>query len=79
MPLRHTDVKAEVSGFIARVRVTQTFENPSDQPIEAVYVFPLPHSAAVDEMTMAIGDRRVVGMIKRREEARASYEAAYVQ
>src|SRR6187431_2425671 len=30
-PLKHTDVKADVSGFIARVRVTQTFENPYDE------------------------------------------------
>ena len=75
-PLRHTDVKADVSGFVARVRVTQTFENPYDEPIEAVYVFPLPPGAAVDEMTMVVGERRVVGVVKRRAEARASYEAA---
>ena len=27
-PLTHTDVKAEISGFLARVHVTQTFKNP---------------------------------------------------
>ncbi|HEV8254089.1 MAG TPA: VIT domain-containing protein [Vicinamibacteria bacterium] len=75
-PLRHTDVDARVSGFIARVRVRQTFENPYDEPIEAVYVFPLPHTAAVDDMTMVIGERRVVGAIRRRAEARLAYEAA---
>ncbi len=75
-PLKHTDVKADVSGFIARVRVTQTFFNPFKEPIEAVYVFPLPHESAVDEMTMVIGERRVVGVIKRRAEARRIYEAA---
>jgi Ca-activated chloride channel family protein len=75
-PLRHTDVQAEVSGFLARVRVTQTFDNPYDEAIEAVYVFPLPASAAVDEMTMVVGERRVVGLIRRRAEARAVYEQA---
>jgi Ca-activated chloride channel family protein len=75
-PLKHTDVKAEVSGFIARVKVTQTFSNPFDEPIEAVYVFPLPHQAAVDEMTMVIGTRRIVGTIQRRTQARQIYEAA---
>ena len=59
-PLTHTDVKAEVSGFIARVVVTQTFANPFDKKIEAVYVFPLSHTSAVDAMTMVIGDRRTV-------------------
>src|SRR5262245_47743479 len=75
-PLKHTDVKAEVSGSLARVTVTQEFHNPFNEKIEAVYVFPLPQSAAVDDMTMIVGDRTVKGKIKRREEAQAIYEAA---
>ena len=75
-PLKHTDVKADISGFISRVTVTQEFENAYHEKIEAVYTFPLPQNAAVDEMTMLIGDRTVRGKIKRREEARAIYDAA---
>ncbi len=75
-PLRRTDVKAEISGSLARVTVTQDFHNPFEEKIEAVYAFPLPQSAAVDDMTMIVGDRAVKGKIKRREEARAIYEAA---
>ncbi len=78
-PLKHTDVKASISGFIARVTVTQTFHNPYDEKIEAVYVFPLPHTAAIDNMTMTVGDRRIVGLIKRSAEAQAIYEAAIQQ
>ena len=75
-PLKHTDVKAEISGFISRVVVTQQFENPFPEKIEAVYTFPLPQNAAVDDMTMIVGDRTVRGKILRREEAQAVYEAA---
>src|SRR5256884_5125940 len=75
-PLKHTDVKAEISGFLPRVRVTQEFENPFKEKIEAVYTFPLPQNAAVDDMTMIVGDRTVKGKILRREEAQAVYEAA---
>jgi Ca-activated chloride channel homolog len=75
-PLKHTDVSAEISGFVARVRVKQTFHNPLQEKIEAVYVFPLPHEAAVDEMTMTIGERKIVGLIKRRAEARQIYDQA---
>jgi len=78
-PLRRTDVQADVSGFLARVKVTQVFFNPLDEKIEAVYVFPLPHKAAVDDMTMVIGERRILGRIKRRAEARALYEQALAQ
>jgi Ca-activated chloride channel family protein len=75
-PLKHTDVKAEISGFLSRVSVTQQFENPFTTPIEAVYTFPLPQNGAVDDMTMTIGDRTVRGKILRREEAQEVYEAA---
>jgi len=75
-PLKHTGVKAEITGFLARVTVTQEFENPYPDKIEAVYTFPLPRLAAVDDMTMLVGERVVRGKIKRREEARAIYDAA---
>ena len=75
-PLKHTDVTVEISGFLSRVNVTQEFENPFKEKIEAVYVFPLPASAAVDDMTMTVGERVVRGKILRREEAQAVYDAA---
>jgi Ca-activated chloride channel homolog len=75
-PLKSTQVKAEISGFLARVSLTQEFQNPFKERIEAVYTFPLPQNAAVDDMTMIVGDRIVKGKILRREEAEAIYEAA---
>lgn len=75
-PLKHTDVKAEISGFLSRVVVTQEFENPFKDKIEAIYTFPLPQAAAVDDMTMRVGERVVRGRILRKEEAQAVYDAA---
>lgn len=75
-PLEHTSVKGEVSGFVANVKVTQVFHNPRKEKIEAVYIFPLPGKAAVNDMVMKVGDRVVKGVIKRREEARRVYEEA---
>ena len=75
-PLKHTDVAAEISGFVARVVVTQTFANPFPDPVEAVYTFPLSDRAAVDDMTMRTGDRVIRGEIQRREDARRTYDAA---
>lgn len=75
-PLKHTAVHADVSGFLARVTVTQQFVNPLNHAIEAVYLFPLPHRAAVDEMTMKVGDRTIKGTIRRREEAQRIYDDA---
>jgi len=75
-PLKHTDVRIEVSGFLARAEVTQEFTNPYDRRIEATYVFPLPENAAVDDMTMQVGKRTIRGTIRERGEARQVYEQA---
>src|SRR5678815_1524945 len=79
LPLKHTDVKARVNGYIATVEVTQEFQNPYDSKIEAVYVFPLPENAAVNEFVMTIGKRHIRGIIREREEAVEIYEEAKAQ
>jgi Ca-activated chloride channel homolog len=76
MPLKHTDVHASVSGYIGAVEVTQQFLNPYASKIEAVYVFPLPHNAAVNEFIMTIGERRIRGIIRERQEAEQIYREA---
>lgn len=75
-PLKHTDVRADIAGYVARVTVTQQFINPSREPVEAIYTFPLPEDSAVDDMTMEIGNRRIRGTVMRREDARHVYEEA---
>ncbi len=75
-PLEHTDVRASISGLVAVVEVVQHFTNPYEQKIEAVYVFPLPENAAVNDMLMKVGDRTIRGQIKQREEAKQIYEDA---
>jgi Ca-activated chloride channel homolog len=76
MPLKHTDVRAVVSGYIGAVEVTQQFLNPYSSKIEAVYVFPLPHNAAVNEFIMTIGERRIRGIIRERQQAEQLYQEA---
>jgi Ca-activated chloride channel family protein len=75
-PLKHTDVVAEITGSVAQVEVVQIFQNPYDRKIEAVYVFPLPDRAAVNDMEIKVGERTIKGLIRKREEARAVYDAA---
>ena len=76
LPLEHTYVDIRVSGHLQRATVRQIYGNPYDEVIEAVYVFPLPESGAVDRMDMWIGDRLIHGEIYEREEARYIYETA---
>src|SRR6266446_9619639 len=76
LPLKHTDVHASISGYIGTVEVMQQFLNPYSKKIEAVYVFPLPHNAAVNEFIMTIGDRKIRGIIRERKEAEQLYQEA---
>lgn len=75
-PLQHTDVDADIAGYITRVHVRQAFANPLDHNIEAVYVFPLPQDSAVDDMVMTVGDRRIVGRVQEKSLARKTYDTA---
>ncbi|MBX4908740.1 MULTISPECIES: marine proteobacterial sortase target protein [Rhizobium] len=75
-PRLKTDVAIAVSGPIARVKVTQRFQNPSQGWVEGTYVFPLPDNSAVDALKMQIGERFIEGQIKPRQEAREIYEQA---
>ncbi|MDE0028051.1 MAG: VIT and VWA domain-containing protein [Deltaproteobacteria bacterium] len=79
LPLTHTEVHAAITGYVGTVDVTQQFENPFDEKIEAVYMFPLPEKAAVSEFVMTIGERRIRGILREKEEAEAIYREARAQ
>jgi Ca-activated chloride channel family protein len=79
VPLKHTDVKASIAGYIATVDVQQQYHNPFTDKIEAVYVFPLPQNSAVNEFLMTIGDRKIRGIIRDRVEAQQIYAEARAQ
>ncbi len=74
----HLNSKADVkiSGMMAHVTLAQTFRNHTDDWQEGVYLFPLPENAAVNHMEMRIGERRIVGKIKEKQQARQIYKEA---
>ncbi|HUL82182.1 MAG TPA: VIT domain-containing protein, partial [Gammaproteobacteria bacterium] len=71
-----TDIRVSIAGVVARVAVVQRFANDGGGFAEAVYVLPLPDDAAVDRLTMRIGDRVIEGEIREREQAEHVYSAA---
>lgn len=76
LPLKSTHICATIAGVIANVTVTQTYANHGDVPLEAVYIFPGSTRAAVHGLILQVGERRIVAEIKKRDEARRTYEAA---
>ncbi|MEV6349170.1 VIT domain-containing protein [Actinoplanes sp. NPDC051851] len=76
LPLDRLDVRAAVSGLVARTEVTAEFVNTHDTALEATYIFPLPDRAAVTGMTMTAADRTVTAELQERGAAREQYDQA---
>jgi Ca-activated chloride channel family protein len=76
LPLKKTSADIKLNGFIASVQLSQVYRNEGNQPINATYIFPGSTRAAVNGMTMTIGDRRIVARIKEKEEAKQVFNAA---
>ncbi|MCP8899523.1 marine proteobacterial sortase target protein [Gilvimarinus xylanilyticus] len=68
--------RLQIQGLAARVELTQTFKNTSQEWVNATYVFPLPEDSAVSRLTMTVGKRVIEGEIQEKQQARQTFEAA---
>lgn len=77
LPIQILDhhVTVTINNGFAQTEVVQTFFNPNDRDLEAVYRFPLPVSASLSEVTLTIGEREIAGEVVEREKAKSVYES----
>ncbi len=76
LPLLNTQISAQIAGDLATVTVRQVFENPTDVPLHATYLFPLNKGAAVHAMTMEVGSEVITAVIQEKRQAQATFEKA---
>ena len=69
----HT-VKIKIKDNIATVEVSEVFQNPYNYRIEGDYIFPIPKKAVISKFLLYMGEKKIVGKIYEREEARKIYE-----
>lgn len=74
--LQGSKVHFDIAGMIATVTLEQRFTNTTGDWVEGVYAFPLPDSAAVRRLEMLVGERRILGEIREKAEAREIYTQA---
>jgi len=79
LPLESAALSVDVAGGLARVRLLQRFKNAHAEPLSVTYKLPLPADASVGGFAFQIGDRRIVGHVDGRQEARETYERAVLQ
>jgi Ca-activated chloride channel family protein len=68
------DVEATIIGFLARTRMTITFDNPHPRILEGELVFPLPEGSTVSGYGLDVGGEIVDGVVVARREARVAFE-----
>ncbi|KAI9556533.1 hypothetical protein GHT06_016323 [Daphnia sinensis] len=76
VPLTGVSVQARIIDLVVEVTIQQRYVNKENQPIEAVYLFPLDEGAAVCKFTAEVDGRVIEGVVKETKEAREDYDEA---
>jgi len=74
-PLKVKSIRftAKITDQVSVTHVEQVFENDTPYLLEGVYFFPLPDNVSITEFAMWDGDKRLVGEVRSRDEARRIY------
>nr|CAH0110060.1 unnamed protein product [Daphnia galeata] len=76
VPLIGVSVEARIIDLVAEVTIEQRYINKENQPIEAVYLFPLDEGAGVCKFTAEVDGRVIEGVVKEKAEAKTDYDEA---
>lgn len=74
LPIKSIKIDTRISSQVATTHVEQIFRNDTDATLEGTYFFPIPDQASITEFAIWDGDRRLVGEVRSREEARRIYD-----
>jgi Ca-activated chloride channel family protein len=68
------EVNAKLTDQVARVQVSQTFQNVGSTQMEVCFMFPLPYDGAIDQLTLLVDGKEYEAKLLSKEEARRRYE-----
>lgn len=74
LPVKSIKIDTKIASQVATTHVEQVFRNDTDATLEGTYFFPIPEQASITEFAIWDGDRRLVGEVRSREEARRIYD-----
>ncbi len=77
--LKSVSINPRIRSFGADVNITQLFRNDGNQPIEAVYCFPIEENAAIYSFTAKIDDREICAQLKEKVQVQQEYTQALQQ
>lgn len=74
LPIKSIKIETKIVAQVATTHLEQIFRNDTDATLEGTYLFPIPEAASISEFAIWDGDRRLVGEVRSREEARRIYD-----
>lgn len=74
LPVKSIKIDTTISSQVATTHVEQVFRNNTQFTLEGTYFFPIPETASIAEFAIWEGNRRLVGEVRTREEARRIYD-----
>ncbi|MEP6913683.1 MAG: VIT domain-containing protein, partial [bacterium] len=74
LPIKSIKIDTKILSQVATTHIEQVFRNDTNAVLEGTYFFPIPDEAAITEFAIWDGDRRLVGEVRSREEARRIYD-----
>jgi len=74
LPVKSIKIDTRIAAQVATTHVEQVFRNDTNAVLEGTYLFPIPEAASIVEFAIWEGDRRLVGEVRSREEARRIYD-----
>src|SRR5258705_1151454 len=74
LPIKSIKIDTKILSQVATTHVEQVFRNDTDATLEGTYFFPIPEAASIAEFAIWDGNRRLVGEVRSREEARRIYD-----
>lgn len=73
--IKEIAVQAKLVDQVAKVQVSQTFQNTGNVQMEVTFVYPLPYDGAVDSLTFMVDDKEYEAKLLDAKEARQIYES----
>lgn len=67
-------VDVVINNGFATTTIEQVLDNPTEHALEANWSFPLPEEGSLSELSMWIGETRVIGEVAPKQEAKRIYE-----
>ncbi len=74
LPVKSIKLDTKIREQVATTHVEQIFRNDTNATLEGTYFFPIPETASITEFAIWDGNRRLVGEVRSREEARRIYD-----